>query len=319
MPVPVPVPDWKPGAVLLAAVLVACGGGSRPAGKVAASAHAHLVTAGDPLIALLPDGAQVVVEVDLARLRANPVIGELATTALAGNLALPANVPASPLRDARVLVLAAYGVGTSDAATITLLATDAPPAEPARAIAPGVIGLGPEAWLDQVVARAAIVHVAASPELLALRDHAMPAGAPGAAVRVTARLPFDARVALARTAGLDDAPAQLSLWADVVDDVALVVDADGSDPGDGAAPKARERTGRAMATALRGALASLAREPGARALGVVASLEGARVVTTGAWARAIVAVGPAHLKRVVARAREVLAPRNAAPAAVPSP
>ena len=36
----------------------------------------------DRLLALLPDGAQIVVELDLARLRANPVVGAVATAAL---------------------------------------------------------------------------------------------------------------------------------------------------------------------------------------------------------------------------------------------
>ena len=60
-------------------------------------------------------------------------------------------------------------------------------------------------------------------------------------MRITARLPFDARVALARQTGFDAAPAQLSLWADVADDVAIVVDADAADPGDHDAKAAGRR------------------------------------------------------------------------------
>lgn len=293
------------GCVAIAAsiVLAGCGGGGRAASRgsrVAATPHAHLVTAGDPLIALLPDGAQLVLEIDLARLRANPVVGELATHALAGDdLHLPAGVPASPLRDARTLVLAAYAVGTAEAATVILLATDAPVAN-ARVVAPGIVALATPDWLDQVAARAAIANVRPSEELLALRDRAMPAAAPGAIVRATARLSFDARVSLARTAGLESAPAQVSLWADVVDDAVLIVDADAADPGD----KETAKTAKAFVPIVRGALASLASERALRAIGVARSIEEARVVVAGRWVRAIIAVGPAHLKRVVARMRD---------------
>jgi hypothetical protein len=37
----------------------------------------------DRMVALLPDGAQIVVELDLARLRANAAVGALASSALA--------------------------------------------------------------------------------------------------------------------------------------------------------------------------------------------------------------------------------------------
>ena len=43
-------------------------------------------------------------------------------------------------------------------------------------------------------------------------------------------------LALARQTGLDAAPAQISAWGDVADDLALIVDCDASDPGDAAAP-----------------------------------------------------------------------------------
>ncbi|HTR52296.1 MAG TPA: hypothetical protein VMJ10_16395, partial [Kofleriaceae bacterium] len=61
--------------------LVACGGGAKPAAPVAAPAKP--ATAFDRILPLLPDGAQVVVELDLARLRANAVVGPVVTRALA--------------------------------------------------------------------------------------------------------------------------------------------------------------------------------------------------------------------------------------------
>jgi len=263
------------------------------------------------MLALLPDGAQIVVELDLARLRANGVVGALATAALAHLGAdsrlpgLPIEVAGSPLAGADAVVLAAYGVGTAQAATVTLLATKADVPGGVR-LAPDLVAVGPAEWTGQLAARAtlAAAHpLAISDEFRKLRAHAEPPGATGAILRVTARLSFDARIALARLTGLDAAPAQFSLWADIADDAAVVVDADAVDPGDQAAKDAAKR----LAGTIRGMLATLADQPPVRALGVAASLADARLVAHGTWVRAIVAVGPRHLARVVERARAMLA------------
>src|SRR5690606_9082710 len=58
--------------------------------------------------------------------------------------------------------------------------------------------------------------------LMALRAQAMPAGARSAAVRFTARLEFEARIALARRLDLEAVPITISAWGDVVDDLALI-------------------------------------------------------------------------------------------------
>jgi hypothetical protein len=131
----------------------------------------------------------------------------------------------------------------------------------------------------------------------------MPAGAKGAVLRITARLTFDARVALARQTGLESEPGQLSVWADVADDFAIVIDADAADPGD----RGRDAT-RRLAAVIRAALAAVADEPTVRGLGVTNSLVDARLISRGSWVRAIVAVGPHHLARAVERARAMLGP-----------
>lgn len=292
----------------------ACGGAPRrggAAGAAAAAAAPAPTTAVERILAMLPQGAQVVVEVDLARLRANPVIGAVVTRALAAGgppVPLPGGVgaaPGSPLATADAVVLAAYGVGTAAAAAVTLLASKEPVAD-ATKVAKGIYVVGPAEWAAQIAERAALLEgggaVRAQPELLALREHAMPAKAPGAALRVTARLPFDARIALARQAGLEAAPAQLSIWGDVADDLAVVIDADATDPGDRRGKQAAAR----LEGALRGALWSLAEEPAARALGVPRSLTSAKLVVRGTWVRAIIAIGPAHLARIAARASALL-------------
>lgn len=298
-------------AALACVALLACGGGARRP-VTAQPTKARLTSTGDRIMALLPEGAQLIVELDLARLRANPVVGKLVTDVLAGP-ALPgmADLPMSPLARAEMLVLASYGIGTSNAATVTVLATTetVPNSVP---VGEGLVALGPEMWTAQLEARAAIagtgqdVNITASKDLLALRDHAMPPGAPGAAVRLTARLSFDARVALARQTGLDAPPAQISIWGDVVDDLAIIVDADAVDPGDKTAKQPTKRLERGVRTILAG----LAGEPALQALGLPSSLSGAHIVAKGTWVRAIISVGPSHLQRVVKRAAAMLEARG---------
>ena len=296
-------------AVAAAAVALAGCGGARRADVPAAPAPA---TPAERALAMLPQGAQVVVEIDLARLRANPVVGEVVARALAERTAdLPAGVPASPLAAADHVVLAAYGVGTAQAAVLTILGAPHDIAGATR-LADGFYAIGPPDWVDQAQQRVALAStgehafaISAPPELLELRRHAMPGKAPGASLRVTARLSFDARVALARLTGLDAAPAQLSAWADVVDDVALIVDCDAADPGS-ADPRHPSDAPRRLEAALRGALAAVSEQPIVRALGLPSSLSGARFIARGSWVRMIIAIGPAHLQRVVQRATALL-------------
>jgi hypothetical protein len=320
--------------IALAAFALACGGARRAGGPAGPSVAPD--PASDPttspaigrILAMLPPGAQVVVELDLARLRANPVVGDVVTRALAERTAdLPAGVPASPLAAADQVVLAAYGVGTAQAATLTVVAAPHDVAGATR-LTDGFYAIGPPDWVEQVQQRVALATtgeakfaIRAPAELLELRNHAMPAKASGAALRITARLPFDARIALARQTGLDAAPAQVSAWADVADDAGLIVDCDAADPGNRPAGHGSDAPHR-LEAALRGALAEVAEQPGVRALGLPSSLAGARFVARGSWVRTIIAIGPAHLHRVVERAAQLLgAPAAAAttpPGSTPS-
>lgn len=323
-------------AALLALAVLGCGGSpAAPASPVAEPPP----TGAERLLAMLPQGAQIVAEIDLSRLRANPVIGAVVTRALAAPGEAPAGpaargagwlrgvlgagdnaaAAASPLGDADAVVLAAYGVGTAQAATLTLLAARHDVAGATR-IADGVYALGPPDWVEQAEQRVALAGtgdasfaIHAPADLMTLRAHAMPANAPGASLRLTARLPFDARVALARQTGLDVAPAQVSAWGDVVDDAALVIDCDASDPGSAPAGGKRGDPARRLAATLRTVLAGVADLPTVRRLGLPSSLEGARLIARGSWVRTIVAIGPAHLRRIAERAGELLAAPPAAP------
>jgi hypothetical protein len=315
-------------------VVAACGGAR---GRTATSTPQTPVAAraADWLVPLLPDGAQLVVELDLARLRANAVVGAVATQVL-GELGadarlpgLPVQVQGSPLAGADYVVLAAYGVGTAQATTILLLATKAQLPNAVR-VTSDIAVLGDADWVDQVAHRAAIAKLypdapapvgehltlVASDELAKLRDHAMPPGAPGATVRVTARLPFDARVAFTRLMGLEAAPAQLSLWADIVDDAAVIIDADAADPGNKDPKDARKR----LLASLARILEAVAAEPAVRAIGVSPNIVNATVKKQGTWVRAIIQIGPRQLGRVVQRVNALLAaPPAPLPAEAPAP
>jgi hypothetical protein len=303
--------------------LGSCGGKSAPTTTAAQTPLA--VTTADWMVAVLPEGAQIIVEVDLARLRANPVIGEVAARMVAELGAeqklpgVPMAAQGSPLGEADAVVLGAYGVGTAQAATIVVLATEAEIAGATR-IAANLSVLGPEEWTAQVVSRAAIATLAPdlpaplggrlpislADELARLREHAMPAKAPGAVLRITARLSFDARVALARQTGLEAAPAQVSVWADVVDDFAVILDADAADPGERDTKAARKQA----TASLHGLFNALAGEPAVRALGLANNIAGARFVEQGTWVRAIIEVGPRQLARAAERARAMLPPAS---------
>ncbi|MBA3500069.1 MAG: hypothetical protein M4D80_30415 [Myxococcota bacterium] len=294
----------------IALVVIACGGGGKRAKTSKPDPLPEPKTITDKIVHLLPHGAQIVVEIDLARLRGNAVIGETLTKALAAPMNMPSDLPTPPLAAADAVVFASYGIGTSNAATIAVIATtkDVPDATRISTGADiGIWAMGPSEWVRQLEARAALslgkTPVIAPPELLRLRERSMPEKAPGASLRVTARLPFDARVALAKDSGLESAPAQISIWADVVDDFVIVIDADAVDPGEKATKKSTAR----LEKLIRHALRSVAEEPKMRALGLSSSISRARLAAGGSWIRTIIAVGPAHLRRVIERANTFLA------------
>lgn len=313
---------------IIALSVLACGGRSAdrtpaeralPVGGCGAdgSCPSAPLTASERMVALLPDGAQVIVEIDLARLRANAVVGELVQRAsqhLGGLIpGLAAVESESLLATSKGLVIAAYGVGTVHAATVALVATEEEPKGPKGSVrvAPDLVAFGPEAWTGQLATRAALV--AEQPPsipgpLRDLRARSVPHGATGAVLRISVQLSFDARIAFARMIGME-APAQLSLWSDIADDAALVLEADATDPG----TENPSSSGRRFAETLRQALAVAGRVPIVRALGLAPSLERARIVQRGRWAGAVIVMGPRHLARVVERARAMLPPRHETP------
>lgn len=266
------------------------------------SAPAQFVSAGDPLLAYAPSGADVLIEIDLARLYANPTVGAAAKHALAapasdGAASLPGFLlpsGASPLASASTIVMAAYAVGTADATTVTLIATRGVVVGGVT-IADGVVALAPPAMIARVqeVAAGRAPAVTADRAMMSVRARAVPDGAPGATLRASARLSLDARVALAPVLGPDLAPAALSVWADVVDDAALVALIDGHDAAGGGGARllvALER----MRVALAGSTTLLE-------LGLAPTVRDATFVRAGDLVRVVATIGPKRLSAVAAK------------------
>ncbi|MBP6628171.1 MAG: hypothetical protein KBG28_18325 [Kofleriaceae bacterium] len=288
-----------------------CGGGATEVGPVspAIEVPSRALTAGDRALTVLPAGPDLLLELDLDRIRANPTLGP----ALAGWLGrdpgqLPLGAEAPPLAEVRWLVIAAYDVGTPTARTLTIAGAAQAPARTVR-LGDDLYALGPPSLVAaaQAAARRTRPAVADEPALLALRARAMPAAAAGAALRACARLSPLAQVALTRELGLDPAPAALSAWADLADDAAAVVWIDGTDPGQ----RDDARAGAELRVAAQAALAEVAALASVQALGLRAAVRAARLDQDAAWVRVVLVVPPGRLRRL---ARRLSTPAPVAPA-----
>ncbi len=257
---------------------------------------ARAATAGAELLALLPAGANIVVEVDVARLRGNSISGPLMAILTASGATpepLFLGVGAEIWARADVVVLAAYEAGRHDAATIIV-------ARGAELIGFEVrgqhldsrtIAMGPPALLERLAQTAAGHSLAADRQLLGLRAVAMPEKSTGAALRVIVRLEFDARVRLASTLDLDAVPASLSLWGDIADDLAIVAVLSGNDDSE-----TQELAHAAVAMRKR-----LAGDALLRGLSLAHLLDGVEIGTGKGGARVIFLVGPQRLAHTVDR------------------
>lgn len=279
-------------AALPLAALAACGGAGGKGASTAVNLPERSVTAGDALLAQLPYGAQIVVEVDLARLRANPVVGEVATATLAGEAPVPGG-PAAPLDGASAVVFGAYHVGTPAASTITVVAGGTRPAE--------ALDLGDDRWALAVEGDTAAIlatdaggpSVTGDGALQTARAWAMPAAAEGASLRVSARLDADARAGLAEVLGIERAPAVVSVWGDVADDLAVIVKL--ADQPHGKKP--------AWLPGLARMLTRAAALPQVNALGLTPPITEAEIRRERAGVTVTVIVAPGRLRRAVDRWR----------------
>jgi hypothetical protein len=214
--------------ILLAVALAACGGGGKQRAATPKPVEHRVVTAGAELLEHVPAGADAVLELDVARLRHNDAVGDT-VRALSPWLKQRQAVSALPIDlpiDADLVVAAVYGLGTADAAMLVLVRGEAIDADAVATSAADTERVDEHTFAFAPPALRARLHersLSDDAELLALRDEAMPERAPGASLRLTARLSGEARVATASLLGYDGAlPATVSMWADVADDFALV-------------------------------------------------------------------------------------------------
>jgi hypothetical protein len=259
----------------------------------AVSVPPRAATAGDALLASLPPGAEIVVEIDLARLRGNPVVGEMAKALFAAPpVAVDASALGAPLAEADAVVLAAYRVGTPAATTITVGRGGATPAR-AIELASGAWALAAEGDVGAILDAAGEgADLAGDDALLAIRSWAMPVAADGASLRITARLDDAARVALAEAVGVDEVPGTVSLWGDVADDLAVVARLGDRTPARGA-PRWMPSVAR-----LRDRLAAV---PELGALGLARPIADADIRRDAGGVRVAVVIAPGRLRRAVDR------------------
>jgi hypothetical protein len=296
---------------LAAALALGCGGGS--AGDPMVKVPARATTAGGALLGAVPAGADALLELDLARLRANPAIGPLARALSPGAAAAADPTAGGGLVGGDVLVLASYGLGDGAPRTLIVARGAAIAAVPGAVALDAVdaIAVGDAELVRRAQAAAAGAEpaIARDATMMTLRAAAMPPGAAAAAVRLTARLDFDARVALADRLELDAAPATISLWGDVVDDLAVIALLDGDRPRDakGLEQLAGQLVRRlAAGSPVYGRL--LARELGRTA-----------VAKRAAGVRLTLVIGPKRLGRLVSRAMAVLTAPVPSPSPSPEP
>ncbi|MBK7073844.1 MAG: hypothetical protein IPH44_16240 [Myxococcales bacterium] len=279
----------RAGLALALGALVACGG--RASAPPPVTVPSRAATAGDALLPYVPVGAAVLIELDLARLRANPTVGALARGLIDGDgAAARGAVAPAALVGADAAVLATYAPGQPDARTITVVRGGQRP-QAAVALAADVWALADEGATADLLAAARAGGVTADRALMAMRAAVMPAGADGAAIRLTARLDGPARRELGALFDEPRPPAAVAAWLDVADDLAAVVWVDA-----------------AAAATVEGWRDRLAAALPVRAIGVAPAIAAGRVEARGAGAVATIVIGPGRLARAVARWQARLTP-----------
>ncbi len=280
-------------AVPVAALGIVAPGCAQRASSAAPALVVHVParakTVGDELTAMAPLGADLLVEVDLARLRGNAVVGE--AIARLSYLSI-ADEKLAILRDADAVLFCAYDVGEVHARTLTILRGKGGD-DWGTAVAADTYALGPPALVARVteVQNGAEPALAADRALMAARTRAMPEKAGGASIRLAARLDFSARVALAGQFDLDQVPEEISLWGDVADDLGVVLVASGAEPGEN----------RGLARMMEQWRAKIAQNAWVQSRFLQYVILGTSISTTADEARAVLVVGPKRLQRLVER------------------
>lgn len=267
-------------ALGIALASTGCGGKETP---VAAPIPVRATTAGDALLALAPAGADLLLEIDIARLRSNPIAGNVleAMSAPGGETQV---VEGDLLAQASSILVCVYGVGASAKQLVILQAVDDFELQGAAAIGKGRYAVGEPALVARAVALGGNngTSMVEDAELLRLRAQVMPAEAQAAAVRAVARLDFEARVAVASRVGMSEVPVSLALWGDVVDDLAIVARVTGEDP------QSHEELQRALISLGN----RVAKRRLIRFLGLAPALAAARVTRSGEAVQVVLVLSP---------------------------
>ena len=204
--------------------LVACGG----APTVTELPPPTAVTVGESLFSLAPLGADLMVEVDLRRLRDNPVVGSVLSTMAPP----PSPTSYDLLQLADAALLCVYDIGGA-AKQLVILRSSQELGGGAVLLGKGLYAVGDADLVKRSEGiQSAAQTMAADTGLLRLRAGVMPEKAESASLRLAARLDFDARVAIAAKVAVSDVPVSIAVWADVVDDLALVANLATEDEGD---------------------------------------------------------------------------------------
>jgi hypothetical protein len=238
-------------------------------------------------LASAPIGADLLLELDLKRLRDNPIVGNVLA-----RVASPDNeATIDLLKQAEVALLCVYDIGEAPRQLIVLRSQ-------AEEL-PGTVALGAHLFAvgdAQLLSLAAGIQgpeqsMLADVEILRLRDEVMPAEAKNASLRVSVRLDFDARVAIASKVSMSEVPVAFALWGDVVDDMALIAHLASDEVVE--APR--------LERAIVAVRKRIAAHAFSRSLGLSRPMLDARVTRDDKVVKVVVVLGPKRLQYVVDR------------------
>ncbi|MCP4449577.1 MAG: hypothetical protein GY811_30225 [Myxococcales bacterium] len=270
-------------ALCMVLLMLSCGGTPRPATVLIPTRPA---TSGDALLGLAPAGADLILELDLARLRENAAVGKvlesMSPPAGAGEIA-----NGDLLAQANSLLVCVYGVGDLARQLVLVDALEGVVLAGAAEVGQGRYAVGDVELVAQAVALGGAngESMLKDEELLRLRALVMPEEADHGTLRGAARLDFDARVSVSSRVGMSEVPVSLAVWGDVVDDLAIVAHITGEHA------DSHESLSRAL-LALRD---RVAKTPLVRYLGLTQALSATRLSRSGATVQIVFVLSPKRL------------------------
>ncbi len=174
-------------------------------------------TAGDAILRYVPDGANLLLEFDLERVRKNEKVGK-AFESGSSDLSMVGVAKIS------TLVLAGFHVGTKEAGMLIFVKSKSKPEETFTRVHGDIYVAGPPQLKKRIAPMKAHPKqsILGDKQLMALRAGAMPEKAKAASFRAVYNIDLQQQLGLANIMGIEVAPSSLSVWADVADDFALV-------------------------------------------------------------------------------------------------